>query len=281
MERIGVIGLGRMGSAIAQRYGAQGYPVCGWTRSGRTIDGVHAAADLGALVAVSDTIILSLLDDTAVATVLDHLMTCDLQGRQIIDTSTVVPALLTDRIGAIRAKQATAVDAPISGGPEMVLAGTCGVFIGGTDAAAARATAILGVMSGRIFHVGPLGAGLVMKVINNGMLQAYFNGLTDLLPLARRAGLPLETALDILCGGPAGIPMLTARLPKVLGTDTDVGFAIAAASKDNDVFQRVMQEFGLTSAMLEIAGARQRDAIAAGMGENDVAAMIASAYRHG
>lgn len=278
MERIGVIGLGRMGSAIAQRYGAQGHAVTGWTRSRRAVDGVAQADDLPELAATSDTLILSLFDDAAVASMLDALLACDLTGKQIIDTSTVVPALIKDRIGAITAKGASAVDAPISGGPDMVLAGSCGVFIGGTDAGAARATQTLGAISGRIFHVGPLGTGLIMKVINNGMLQAYFTGLSDLIPLARRSGLSLETALRILCGGPAGIPMLTARIPKVLGQDSGVGFTIDAARKDSEVFRRVLHAFGLQSAMLDAFQQRQTAAIAAGLGEMDVAALIAAAY---
>ena len=281
MERIGVIGLGRMGSAIAQRMAAQGHGVLGWTRSGRPVEGVTSCPDLATLVAGSDTLILSLFDDAAVAEVLDALLAFDLAGKQIIDTSTVVPDLLKARIGRITALGASAVDAPISGGPELVLAGTCGIFIGGDDAAAARATQTLTAISGRIFHVGPLGAGLVMKVINNGMIQAYFNGLGDLMPLAKRAGLPLETALRILCGGPAGMPMVTSRIPKVLGEDTEVGFTIAAAHKDNDVFQRVIRSFGLESPVLTATADRQRAAISAGLGNDDPAALIAAAYASG
>ncbi len=278
MEKIGVVGLGRMGSAIAQRYVAMGHIVTGWTRSGRTIDGVPGAASLESLVSGSDTLILSLFDDAAVASVLDALLNCDIEGKQVIDTSTVVPTLLTDRTARITAKGATAVDAPISGGPEMVLTGSCGIFVGGTPAAADRATQSLATLSGRIFHVGPLGTGLVMKVINNGMLQAYFSGLADFMPLAARAGLPLETALRILCGGPAGIPMLTARLPKVLGDDPEVGFTISAARKDNNVFRQVLEAAGLASDILTQAGERQRAAIDAGLGEADVATLIARAY---
>lgn len=139
--------------------------------------------------------ILSLLDDAAVADVLDALLALDLTGKQIIDASTVVPDLLKARIERIEALGATAVDAPISGGPGLVLAGNCGIFIGGEQGAAARARDSLSAISGRIYHVGPLAAGLAMKVINNGMIQTYFNGLADFMPLARQAGLPLETAL--------------------------------------------------------------------------------------
>jgi len=86
MERIGVIGLGRMGSAIAQRLAAQGHSVLGWTRSGRDVDGINSVGELADLVERSDVLVLSLLNDAAVAEMLDTLLDLDLGGRLIIDT---------------------------------------------------------------------------------------------------------------------------------------------------------------------------------------------------
>ena len=278
MARVGVIGLGRMGAALAQRMAAEGVSVTGWTRSGRAVEGVETASDLGQLVSASDALVLSLLDDTAVAGTLDALLDQDLAGKIIIETSTVTPGVLTDRIDRIRTAGADAVDAPIAGGPELVLSGNCGFYVGGEDAAAERAREVLSAVSSRFFHVGPLGAGLVMKVINNGMIMAYFNGLSDLLPLAQRAGLPLETALRILCGGPAGLPMIADRIPKVLGEDKSIGFALSAAFKDNDVFSRVVASFGLTSPMLENFAARKGDVEAAGLMDRDPAELLNLAY---
>ncbi|MEJ8563044.1 NAD(P)-dependent oxidoreductase [Yoonia sp. GPGPB17] len=278
MERIGVLGLRRMGSAIARRMQAQGHHVLGWTRSGRAVDGVAMVSDLAKVIAQSDTLILSLLDDNAVADVLDACLAFDLSGKQIIETSTVVPTILQERIARIEDKAATAVDAPISGGPDLVAAGACGVFIGGDDTAATRAKETLSAIAGRIFHIGPLGTGLAMKTINNSMLQCYFSGLDDMMPLAKRAGIPLETAMTILSGGPAGVPMIANRIPKVLGHDTTVGFTIAAVHKDNDVFQRVVQAYGLTLPMLAAAGERQKSALAKEMGGDDPAALISWAY---
>ncbi|KQI71140.1 hypothetical protein AN191_14290 [Loktanella sp. 5RATIMAR09] len=281
MTQIGIIGLGRMGGAIAQRMQAQGHSVQGWTRSGRAVDGITTTSDLASLVNACDTLILSLLDDTAVASVLDSCLALDLTGKIIIDTSTVVPTILKDRIARIEAKGSLAVDAPISGGPELVLAGQCGVFIGGSEAAAGRAQDVVSNISGRIFHVGPLGSGLVMKTINNSMIQCYFSGLDDMMPLAKRAGLPLETALRILCGGPAGMPMIADRIPKILGADETVGFEIQAAHKDNGVFQRVAEAYGLTSPILAEAGERQKQALAEGLGAKDPAALVTAAYNRG
>ena len=109
-------------------------------------------------------------------------------------------------------------------------------FKGGDQNSAIRAQTSLASISGRIFHVGPLGTGLVMKVINNSMLQIYVSGLIEMMPLTKKVGLPIETALNILCGGPAGLPLVTARIPKILGTSESVGFTNNGTAKDNDVF---------------------------------------------
>ena len=120
-----------------------------------------------------------------------------------------------------------------------------------------------------------------MKVINNGMIQAYFAGLGELMPLARQAGLPMETAMRILSGGPAGMPIIADRLPKVLGQDKSVGFAMTAVAKDNDVFRNVVQSFGLEAPILELAAAQQRAVLDAGLGDDDPAIMVPFAYDRG
>ena len=278
MDRIGVIGLGRMGGAIAARYAAQGVPVTGWTRSGRAVAGVPIAPDLVSLVARADVLVLSLFDDAAVAEMLAALLALDLTGRLIVETSTITPATIKGFAAPVAAAGAHLVDAPISGGPELVAEGDCGVFVGGCLVAADRARAALAPLSGRIFHVGPLGTGLVMKTINNAMMQSYFAALAEQMAVAARAGLPLDTALTILSGGPAGAPVLKDRLPRVLGADASVGFPIHGAAKDNAVFRRVAAEFGVATPTLEAARAMIDAAMAAGLAEADVAAMIALAY---
>jgi len=279
MDRIGVIGLGRMGGAMAARLVSQGVPVTGWTRSGRAVAGVAQAPDLVALVGASDVLILSLYDDAAVAGMLDALLALDLAGRLVVETSTVAPNVLKSRADDFAVAGAHVVDAPISGGPDLVAAGTCGIFIGGAPEASARAKAALSALSPRIFHVGPLGTGLVMKTVNNALMQSYTAGLVEQLRVASRAGLSLETALHIVCGGPAGIPMVRDRLPKILGQDDSVGFPVSGVAKDNAVFQRVAADAGVETPTLKAAGAMLADAIAAGLSDADIAAVLARAYR--
>jgi 3-hydroxyisobutyrate dehydrogenase len=279
MERIGIIGLGRMGSAMAQRYAGQGVPVTGWTRSGRAVDGVPAAPDLATLTRESDVLMLSLFDGDAAAETLDALLTLPLDGKLIAETSTIVPSVVKTRADRIAAAGAQIVDAPISGGPELVTAGQCGVFIGGEAAAAQRAERACNPISNRIFHVGPLGTGMVMKTINNAVIQTYISGLAEQLQVARGGGLAIETALTILCGGPGGIPLIRDRIPKILGEDDSVGFTVSGMYKDNAVFRAVAEELGVATPTLDQFEGWITAAIAAGLEDADGAAILARAYR--
>jgi 3-hydroxyisobutyrate dehydrogenase len=281
MDRIGVIGLGRMGSAMASRFAEAGVPVTAWTRSGRSVAGVPAAPDLAALAVSSDVMVTSLFDDAAVADTLDALLSFDLSGKLLVETSTVTPGVVKARADALSAAGAAICDAPISGGPDLVATGRCGIFTGGEATAAVRAEAALAPLSQRIFHVGPLGTGQVMKTINNAMLQVYFAGLAEQLRVARQAGLPLETALEVLCGGPAGVPMVRDRIPRILGSDTSVGFTIAGVAKDSEVFRRVAAEAGVETPALDAAAAMIAEAMDDGLSAADPAALLARAYRDG
>jgi 3-hydroxyisobutyrate dehydrogenase-like beta-hydroxyacid dehydrogenase len=94
--RVGIVGIGRMGGAMAARLAGQGHDVTGWTRSGLSPDkaramGIAAATDIAAVAAASDIILLSLSDDAAVAAVVKELCSGDLRGKVIVDTSTVSP----------------------------------------------------------------------------------------------------------------------------------------------------------------------------------------------
>jgi 3-hydroxyisobutyrate dehydrogenase-like beta-hydroxyacid dehydrogenase len=191
----------------------------------------------------------------------------------------VVPGVLKARADRLAALGAAVVDAPVSGGPELVAAGQCGIFLGGDDDAAARALNALKALTDRIFHVGPLGTGLVMKTINNAMIQVYIAGLAEQLRLAGRAGLPLKTALTILGSGPAGMPAMRDRIPKMLGEDDTVGFPVSGLLKDHAVFRRVAGDSGVETPALAAAEPLFLDAIEAGLAEVDGAAILARAYR--
>jgi len=278
-ERTGVIGLGRMGWALAARLAAQGLDVRGWTRSGADperakADGFVAIAKLEDIAAESDVLILSLFDEAAVREVLDMLASQDLSGILVVETSTVPPQVVRDFEDAIVAAGGRLVDAPISGGPEMVAAGTMGLFVGGAEADVRRFWPVGEAASDRMAHVGGLGAGAASKIVNNVALAGAFQGTLEALRLGHRMGLDLDVMLAFLEKSPGTTPMFKARIAKVRGEDELVGFSVDGANKDTNLFNAVAEALGEPVWALDGIARTMRDGVDAGLGEYDVAVLV-------
>jgi 3-hydroxyisobutyrate dehydrogenase len=274
-ERIGVIGLGRMGGALAARLGAEGLAVTGWTRSGAAPPpGISAAATMEDAVAASDILILSLFDDAAVRETLDRLARLDVSGRLLIETSTIAPDVVRAAAPAIEAAGGRIVDAPVSGGPEMVAAGTIGLFIGGAPADIARFAPVAARLTAQVFQVGPLGAGHAAKIVNNTAMGGAWQAMIESFRLGVRLGLYLETMLLIMETSPATPPGIRARIPKMRGEDVTVGFSVAGILKDQDLFLAAAEAAGEPLPALAAARENFRKAAEAGHAGADLAMVI-------
>jgi 3-hydroxyisobutyrate dehydrogenase len=275
-ERICVIGLGRMGRAMAARLAGQGLCVTAWTRSGGdpAPAGVTLAATLPDAVTAADILILSLFDDTAVQEVLGRLAALDLTGRLVAETSTVAPSVVREAAPAIHAAGGRIVDAPVSGGPEMVAAGTVGLFVGGAAEDVARFRPIAARFAARVTPVGALGAGYAAKIMNNVALGGVWQAMIESMRLGARLGLDLETMADILSESPAASASFRTRLPKIMGEDREVGFPVSGVLKDQDLFLRIAGEVG--EALPALAAARNNFSAVArdGHGDEDLARVI-------
>lgn len=278
-EGIGIIGLGRMGQALAARLAGQGVRVTGWTRRGVSSEeadalGIAAAAELPSLVAASDIILTSLFDDGAVRDMLTRLAGLDLAGRLIVETSTVSPAIVRDVAPAIEAAGGRLIDAPISGGPDMVAAGTIGLYLGGAEADVARFAPVAARLSSRVVPVGGLGTGHAAKIVNNTAMGGVWQAQIEAFRLGVRLGLTLDTMLGIMERSPATAPAFRDRIPKMTGADTTVGFPVAGVVKDQTLFLSVAAEAGVTLPALEAACENFRATAEAGHAENDLAVVI-------
>jgi 3-hydroxyisobutyrate dehydrogenase len=238
---------------------------------------VAQAPDLATLVSRSDVLILSLFDDAAVAEMLDALLRHDLSGRLILETSTVVPQILIERADAFAKKGRRWPTRRSRAGRRWSRRAPAASSWERSPRSRIGRSRCWGITP-RVLHMGPLGAGMVMKTINNGMIQIYGAGLTEMLRVAKRAGIALEDVLTVLNAGPAGTDFIRARTPKIVGEDPSVGFTLNGVLKDNGVFRRVAEGFGAGSQTLEIAGRQQAQQVEDGLGEQDLAAGFAVAY---
>lgn len=282
--RIGIVGLGRMGGAMAERLASREFAVSGWTRSGVTAElardlRITPFVTIADMVTASDIVLLSLSDDAAVTAIVGQLARGNLAGKLIVDTSTVNPDTLRRLSGAIAEAGGAALDAPISGGPDLVLAGRAGFYIGGAQADFERFRPVAEAISNRVHHVGALGEGAAAKIVNNMLLLGFWGCLKEAVQVGKRAGLAAETMMTFLAGSPAATPLLAQRAPVILGQSDDVGFTISGVVKDGAMFARTAQHYGIAVPAMEAALASYRACQEAGLGEADFAVMIRAAYR--
>lgn len=278
-ERIGIIGLGRMGAAMAERLARQGFEVAGWTRSGISAEkandlGISATNDIAALADASDIIILALLDDAAVHSTLQALTALSITGKLIVDTSTVSPETSRAHEATVMEKGAALLDAPISGGPEMLLSGTVGLYIGGAEADFRRFSPVAETLSNRIHHVGRLGDGAAAKLVNNMMLMGLWQVMREAIKLGGSAGLSREKMIDVLSGSPAASPAMRSRLPVVFGETEAVGFPVSGVLKDMGVVFDLADHLKVETPAIRAAQASFKQAADLGFADADLGTVV-------
>ncbi|MBT8412980.1 MAG: NAD(P)-dependent oxidoreductase [Boseongicola sp.] len=282
-ERIGVIGLGRMGWALAARFADMGAEVRGWTRSGVDADRASAAGFEGVgalrdLVADSDVLILSLFNDAAARDVLTRLSTLDLSGKLIVETSTVSPNVVRDLAPHIKDAGGALVDAPISGGPDMLATGVVGMFVGGSAEDVARFAPVAAMVSDKVAHVGGLGAGASAKIVNNMVLTGMWEVLSEALETGAGLGLEYETILGFLEKSPAASPAFLQRMPIIKGDSDAVGFPVSGIAKDAALMVATSQELDREATALKAALARYEAMIEQDLGGQDLSTVVPHAF---
>ena len=281
MERVGFVGLGTMGAAMAARLARAGFPLTVWNR---TPDRASGVLELGAReagspadVARASDIIVSCVSDTpdVEAILFDDagVSSGARDGALVVDCSTISPSA-TRRFGARLAEHGVAmVDAPVSGGSEGAQNGTLTVFVGGEPENVERARSVLAAIGRTITHLGPLGAGQAAKAVNQVVLCGAYLGVAEGLVLAIKAGLDTEALVAALSGGSAQSWVLANRSGRMLADDYPLGFKVALHLKDLGIALQLARE---TETVLPIAGLTaqlETGLLATGHGDEDVSAL--------
>ncbi|WP_270938896.1 NAD(P)-dependent oxidoreductase [Falsiroseomonas oryzae] len=225
--RIGLVGLGRMGAAMAARLAGTGAEVAGYDLD----PGRGGVASL--TQAAAPVVLFSLPDERAVAAALSELLPALPQGAVVADTSTISPLAARDFASQATAAGAAYLDAPVSGGPAGAAAGTLTVMLGGEAAALERARPVLDRIAARVVHVGPAGAGQVAKLVNNLLVATHLVVAGEALRIGEAAGVPAEALLAVVNAASGRSAATEVNLPRwVLSSSFDSGFTAGLMRKD-------------------------------------------------
>jgi len=243
--KVGVCGIGRMGSSIAERLISLGHEVAVFNRDAAKTRplvgaGAKAFASPAELVEACDIVVAMLLNDAATEAVYrgpNGLLKARLAGKLVIDMSTIRPDTMISVGSAVTQLGAAFVECPVGGSKVPAREGKLFGLVGGSKADVDRAMPLLEQLCRRIEHVGPLGAGATLKLAVNLPLLVYWQALGEALTICKPINLPPDRLIDILsdtAGAPAAMKGRGAIIARVLGGAPlgETAFGITAAKKD-------------------------------------------------
>ena len=240
MSTIGIVGLGRMGSAMAERLRDQGFAVIGWDHDGAANErakaaGLRIAGNARDVAAESDVVISSITEDGGARRIFagpDGFLQANVSGKLFIEMSTLQPITGRELATPVEQKGARLVEAPVLGTIPQARAGTLFAMAGGRADDLLRARPVLEKLTRRIVHMGPAGAGYAMKLAANVGLGAYVQAVAESLALGLRQGLALDAMIDALQESATACFWLKAKAGVLQGDDAEMTLDIRTLRKD-------------------------------------------------
>jgi 3-hydroxyisobutyrate dehydrogenase-like beta-hydroxyacid dehydrogenase len=280
--RVGFIGIGAMGTPMAQHILQAGFPLTVYDRKlARTEPftalGVPVAASCAEVARRSDVVITMIgqvADELDVVLGADGVLEGAYPGLILIDSSTVGIAASKKMAEAARGRGVAFLDATVSGSVGPAKDGKLAFMVGGERAVLDRAQPVLLAMGDRVYHVGPNGAGSAMKVIVNLMIGMTVLTVAETLTLGQKAGLDPQQMLEILGQTAVSSPHLKNKGRMMVERNFEPAFALKYMQKDFDLIMEAAHDLKTPLFTSAIAHQVYTAANVAGYGELDYAAVI-------
>lgn len=246
-EGVGVIGLGLLGSALAERLLVAQIPVLGYDLSATVSEkfqqaGGEIASSPGEVARRCSCLLLSLPNAQVVETVLSSLDETLRPGTIILDTTTSPPAAAQAFAARLSQRAVTYLEANVAGSSAQARVGEALLLVGGDAAAIQEVRLLLSVLASRWFSVGPIGAASTLKLVVNLVLGLQRAVVAEGLALAERCGLDLACTLEVLQAGPTAAQVLQTKAPKMLASEFTPVARLAQHLKDVDLILQLGAE---------------------------------------
>jgi 3-hydroxyisobutyrate dehydrogenase len=281
-SRIAFLGLGIMGSGMARRLLADGFPLAVYNRDAKksaafAADGAQIAGSPREAAAQADMIVTMVADDIASRSLWlgeAGALAGARSSAVCLECSTVTVNWTRELAAAAAARNCEFLDAPVTGSKTHAAAGELTFLVGGDSATLEKARPALAVMGKAIHHIGPAGSGALLKLINNFVCGVQVASFAEALAMIEHSGLDRAKALEVLTAGAPGSPLVKTVAARMSAPDFTPNFPLRLMTKD---LGYAIQEGKKNLVELTTASAALEDftnAIAKGHGDQDMAAVI-------
>jgi 3-hydroxyisobutyrate dehydrogenase-like beta-hydroxyacid dehydrogenase len=283
VESVGFIGLGIMGSRQAANLRRAGFDLTVYNRTAERAQtwaaehGGHVAATPREVAERSEVVITMVVDGGQVEAMLlgeDGAVEGAREGTLFIDMSTIAPSDARRLAAALAERGHRFVDAPVTGSAPKAEDGTLTIMAGGSDEDLRRAMPLFEAMGELIVHVGEVGRGQQVKVVSNAVAAVNCVTLAQGLVVAKRAGVDLEAALEVMGAGAANSQMLQLKGRPMLDHDFEPLFKLEHMLKDVRFCLEEARAAGAAFPFAALAGELYAAGAGRGLGERDFAAVL-------
>jgi len=281
-SRMAFLGLGIMGGGMARRLVEAGFPVTVYNRNREKAVTLGSA---GAQIAGSPReaardahIVISMVaDDTASRAIWlgeEGALAGATRGAVMVECSTLSVAWVAELARIARDRGCELIDAPVTGSKDAAAAGGLNFLVGGDAAKLEQVRPALNAMGRSVTHFGGTGSGALVKLVNNFMAGVHIAAFAEAFTWLERADIDRAKTVGFLMEGAAASPVTKVVAARMLAADFTPNFLLRLMGKDIGYAIAEAAKAGVTLATADTALEQFRAAIAAGLGDEDMAALV-------
>jgi len=280
--KVGFIGLGAMGGPMAFNLVKAGFALVvhdiDQTRTAplRAKGAELAGTAEGVAAAVDRTIVIVETTEQAESVIAGErgIIKSAKPGHIVLCMATIDPFAARALADKLAAQGIAMLDAPVSGGTGRAQSGELSVIVGGAADVVARCEDLFSAMGNRTFHVGPLGNGLAMKLVNNMLVQVNTVAVAEALVLGVKAGLDPQMIYDVVRVSTGASAAWELRVPRILNDDFEPGGTIDISYKDQELETAFAKRLGVPLLLANVTQQVYQMARARGLNKQDGAAIV-------
>lgn len=267
VTHVGLLGLGIIGSRVAENLVKAGFQVSVWSRTGRKAPGTVASPSEVAQAA--QVIQIFVRDDAALLDALEE-MRPSLSSKHVVMNHATVSKDATLKAACLCAETGAAfLDAPFTGSMMAAQNGKLCYYIGGPADVLEKVRPVLEASAAKILHLGGVGDAMVLKIVTNLITGVTVQALVEAAAITRAEGVPLEALKTALESNANYSTLIGMKLPALIQQDFEPHFSLVNMLKDADFARQLAARSGSKTPALDCTAEAMRAGVEAGLGDQD------------
>ncbi len=269
IPQVGILGLGIIGSRVADNLRKAGHNVFIWSRTGRAVPG--SLPNPSAVAGAAQVIQIFVRDDAALLEVVHEMLPALTADHVIMNHATVSKAATLEAARLCEEAGAAFLDAPFTGSKMAAQNGKLCYYIGGSTEVLERVRPVLEASSAKIVHLGAVGDAMVLKIVTNLVTAVTVKAVAEAAAITRGQGVPLEALKTALESNANYSTLIGMKLPAIMSGDFEAHFSLINMLKDADFARALASDSETKTPALDCTAEAMRAGVNEGLGDLDFA----------